>query len=270
MQILSFIMRIRPARLGRAVGYALGFRRRRVSLPAGFTMQLDPVSILGYQLITRGEYESVLTDFVIRIVRDDDVAIDIGAHEGYISLVAATAARVTVHSFEPHPQSAHILRQNIAENRLTTIHVHEMAVADRSVVALAFTETLHTGSAKLSQLADEPSTMSVAAISLDDFVAQNTFGRIRVVKVDCEGGELLVFRGATSMLERHVVEYFVVDYHQHIIGPDGCREIDGRLRQAGYVCTAVNGLWVYHLPAGLAELQKLGPTSSIGPIQGLD
>ena len=259
-------MRIRPARLGRAVGRALGFKRRRISLPAGFTMQLDPVTILGYELITRGVYESVLTEFVRRILRDDDVAIDIGAHEGYISLIAATAARVTVHSFEPHPRSAQVLRQNIAENCLTNIYVHEMAVADRSVIGLGFTEKLHSGSASLAEIANENATIAVAAISLDDFVMRNGPQRIRLIKVDCEGGELLVFRGATSTLQRHVVEYYVVDYHHQIIGLEGCREIDGRLRQAGYVCTAVNGLWVYHPAEGLNQLAELGETVPVNPI----
>lgn len=267
-QLLAFLYSVRPAALQRILAQLLGVRRRLVRLPAGFSMTLDPLSHLGYPLVTGAEFEPVLTLVVSRILRPGDVFVDLGAHEGYFSLLAATSCpAATIHSIEPLPASQALIRSNIASSGLANVQVHALAIADddgqRKIVARE-----HTGSSHLTDV-DPRATgaLPVQAVSLDTFIKSIGWPNVRFMKIDCEGAELMAFRGAAGVLRDHLVEFYCVDFHRHFIGEEGCREIDGRLRGAGYLCSGVDGLWIYHLPDSAAELSEMfGPTVPITPL----
>ena len=256
-RLLRLLYAVRPLKLQRAIARGLGVGRRLVRLPQGFSMVLDPLTHLGSAICFRGGYEPRLTDAVQRILRRGDTFVDLGAHEGYFSMLAATAQpQAAVHSIEPHPASSALIRENVRLNELTNVTVHPIAIADqpgrRPMVA-----GTHTGSTQFADRAVDAAGFEVETQSLDAFVAEQDLTSIRLMKIDVEGAELLVFRGAAQVLASRVVAYYALDYHQSIIGPDACREIDGRLRAAGYVCSSANGLWLYHLPECQAELAGL-------------
>ncbi len=82
--------------------------------------------------------------------------------------------------------------------------------------------------------------------------------RVRLVKVDCEGAELLVLSGATDILHRRIVDFWVVDYHENISGPKNCERAHGPLSDAGYQLGKHKELCIYFDPVQQRELQTLG------------
>lgn len=265
--LLALLYSIRPVRLQRVLARLLHVERRPVQLPAGFSMTLDPLSHLGYPLIKGAGFEPVLTRVVSNILRPGDVFVDLGAHEGYFSLTAAASCpSATIHSIEPFPASVGWIRSNVESSNLRNVQVHALAIADsdgeRMIVA-----GQHTGSTHLVDLdPDAKQTLPVQAMSLDTFVRTIGRPRVRFMKIDCEGAELLVFRSADEVLRERLVEFYCVDCHRQFIGLEGCREIDGRLRQAGYLCSSIDELWIYHLPESAGELaETLGPIVAIPP-----
>jgi FkbM family methyltransferase len=129
--------------------------------------------------------------------------IDVGANVGIYALPwAATHADVTVHCFEPNPSVRTRLARNMALNRLTArIRLHPEALSDR-----AGTATLY-GSDDMSSLNRGVYTgravpTEVPLARLDD--ALSIEGQpVSLIKVDVQGHELEVLRGADALISHY-------------------------------------------------------------------
>lgn len=264
--LLSILRKVRPASLGFGLARLLGMRRREFTLPSGVKLYLDPMSELG-AAVPAGTYEPVLSKAVVHLMKDGGVFVDVGANEGYFSILAASAnpaARVI--AFEPQPDVAAIIVRNAAANGLSNLQVHSIAVADapgKVDIVLA----RHSGGTHLASVGKSSRferRVSVPADTLDNIIPKEN---IRLMKMDCEGAELLVVRGARQLIQSGRVDFIVVDYHPAIAGPDAVLEIDRALRANRYLCSSLDGLWIYHLPGRDAVLRGLGeltPVHNIG------
>jgi FkbM family methyltransferase len=156
--------------------------------------------------IVRGRYEAAEVDFVRRLLRPGDVAIDAGAHIGFftIQLAASVGATGHVYAFEPFDAAAELLERSIEENRFgARVTLRRAAIGSTSTTAtLTFpVETLNSGGAYL--LRDGTQALSgnlqkpIPAVALDDLDLRRP---VRFIKMDVEGAEPLVVRGATRLL----------------------------------------------------------------------
>ena len=130
--------------------------------------------------------------------------VDVGANIGIYALPwAAANAGVTVHCFEPNPAVRARLERNVALNRLgARIRLHSEALSDR-----AGTATLH-GSDDLSSLNEgvhsgrQAAPVEVPLARLDD-VLGGEGPLVSLVKIDVQGHELEVLRGAEAVISRN-------------------------------------------------------------------
>jgi len=127
------------------------------------------------------------------------VVADVGAFIGLYTLAIAqrVGANGRVVAFEPNPESHALLRSHVELNTLTDrVELHQLAVgAEEGVVAL----TVNRGSmAAITQRTDS-STVSVRCVRLDDVWGDRP---LDVLKIDVEGYEEQVLRGATRLLSR--------------------------------------------------------------------
>ncbi len=169
----------------------------------------------------RGEHEPEVQTTLSAIVRPADVVYDVGAHVGSIALGAARLVGVTgrVVAFDGDPGNILRLRENSARNHLeTTLQVVHAAVWSRaSGEEIPFRRardgTSQGGVEAGGQrpvLADGE-IIRVPAITLDDFV--NAGGSPpQVIKIDVEGGEWEVLRGAANLL-RTQRPFLIVEVH---------------------------------------------------------
>jgi FkbM family methyltransferase len=135
-----------------------------------------------------------------RLVPHAATILDIGANTGAYALAAAAlnpAARVM--AFEPVPQIAGRLRQNVALNALA-IEVVEAGVSDRTGTAILHEpDADHSYSASLepAMLRGQPGLRqtSIAVTRLDDFAAAHHLGRMELLKIDAEMHELPILDG---------------------------------------------------------------------------
>lgn len=79
-----------------------------------------------------GDFDPWVDRTLRRLTLPGEVALDIGANIGATSLVLARAVGPSgkVVAFEPHPQTAILLRANLAANRLAMVGVQELALSD--------------------------------------------------------------------------------------------------------------------------------------------
>ncbi len=137
-----------------------------------------------------------------RICPPDGVVADIGGNIGTTALAfAAAVPKGRVHVFEPSPEMLVCLRRNIALSGADNVTVHPCGLADRSTRAnLQVAIPGNPGSAFLTETPAAQGT-EVEVQRLDDVLA--TTPRLDFVKIDVEGLELQVLRGAEQVIRRH-------------------------------------------------------------------
>jgi FkbM family methyltransferase len=193
-----------------------------VSQVAGrFLMDLDLSEYLQGILYYYGYYELELTRFIEETVRPGWVMVDVGANIGTFSLLAASMG-ATCHAFEASPDNCSALRRNIALNRFTGITVYEGAISDHCGEATFYLYE-ETGAQKMcGQNAlfrrGAGREIRVPMETLDS--ALTGLSQIDFIKVDVEGADFLVLRGAREILEKfHPV--VVVEAMEHLVAKLG-------------------------------------------------
>jgi FkbM family methyltransferase len=186
-------------------------------------------------------YEAEEVRFLRRWLGPGDVMVDVGAHVGLFVLYGARRVGPTgvVHAFEPVPYNFERLAANVALNGYENARLNRAAAGDHaSEVSLGLYMDASAGSASGGYSVGGRHGDSVTAplVKLDDYLAENVEGRVRLLKIDVEGLELQVLKGLTETLERCppdaiMLEVFAVMLEQHGTRPGELYEL---LEQAGY------------------------------------
>ena len=156
--------------------------------------------------IVRGHYEVDEIRYMRGVLKPGDTAIDAGAHIGFFTLqmAAMVGPEGRVHAFEPYDANADLLERSIQENQFADrVDFRRSAVgAATGTATLTFpVETLNTGGAYLLRDGTSPLAGNqkrvVPVVALDDLPIRRP---VRFIKMDVEGAEPLVIRGAATLL----------------------------------------------------------------------
>jgi FkbM family methyltransferase len=131
------------------------------------------------------------------------VFFDVGANFGLFSLLAA--ARVgpegQVHAFEPAPSAFQHLRLNARINSAANVQLNNCAVADAVGSRRLYLSTgWNQGTHSFWQQEQHGADCSVDCVTIDEYVARHHVPRLDVLKIDVEGADLLVLRGALETI----------------------------------------------------------------------
>lgn len=135
--------------------------------------------------------------FLRAYLREGDNVMDIGANVGIytVMLSRAVGEKGSVTAFEPDPHTMSRLREQVSHARLSNVSLHECAVSDKSG-ELTFSSADSAAMRHISRPAESAALgITVRCASLDDFEPWQTFD---LVKLDIEGAEPLVFKGAAQ------------------------------------------------------------------------
>jgi len=156
--------------------------------------------------IIRGRYEQNELAFVKSMLRPGDHVLDCGAHIGLFTMHIASwvGAHGSVTAFEPFPDNADCLARSIRENHFDDRVVLERAAVGESegTVNLVFAaETRNKGGAFIETAATQApprhERMPVKIFALDTYPLRRP---VRFIKLDVEGAEPHVIRGASRLL----------------------------------------------------------------------
>lgn len=137
----------------------------------------------------------------------DAVALDIGAHCGTWTLsLAKSFARVF--AFEPNDEVHNILCANLALGQHKNVSTSHKALSSSRGSARYFFRSDDGGGNGIENLCAEIdaklATRMVKKISLDEYLeSRESVGKIAFIKIDVEGHELDVLKGARGTIERH-------------------------------------------------------------------
>jgi FkbM family methyltransferase len=144
---------------------------------------------------------------LLPLLAEDDVFFDVGAHAGGWAVpVSRVLRRGHVYAFEALPHYGKVLKLTLTLLGRRNVTVIIGAVSDREgAVPVMWKDGQGrrlTGKTHIARPGDTGASVSVDALTLDSFSATQAERRLRLLKCDVEGAELMVLRGATSIIER--------------------------------------------------------------------
>jgi FkbM family methyltransferase len=173
----------------------------------GMVLELDPRMQIDAVI---GRYEAVVQEVIEEVLDGGRIAVDIGAHLGYFTLLMASHVREggRVVSFEPDPTIVRGLVRNVERNR--AISGAEIVVVPAAVDEMpgraAFRVGRETSRGRLSGEGD----LEVEVMTLDD--VSDRFGGAALIKIDVEGREVGVLSGGERTLSAKRT-VFIVEAH---------------------------------------------------------
>ena len=181
-----------------------------------------------------GTYEAEQVASFADSINEGDVVFDIGAHWGYFTLLASECSGPTgrVFAFEPLPHNLVRLRRHVDVNECDNVTVLGLAVSDRDG-----TDRFNTQYGSRTGHLSEDGQTEVRTAALDGLVERGMVPPPTVMKVDVEGAEMKLLRGAESVIASAKPLIFLSTHH-FAQTKDECHEFMG---DRGYALEPLNG-----------------------------
>ena len=152
--------------------------------------------------------------------KEAPVFFDIGANIGRFSTAVLNAfPNAAIHAFEPHPRNFAFLKANLPEDR---VECHNLAVGDaRGELTLYDRADAEDGAhaslyeAAISEIHKQRTVeYSVSMETLDQFCEERGIKDIDLIKIDTEGGELSVLRGAKKLIQNGTIKCVHFEFNE--------------------------------------------------------
>jgi FkbM family methyltransferase len=180
---------------------------------------------------------------IIRVLlRDGDTYIDVGANIGSLTIVGKNKVGLNgkVIAIEAHPKTFYYLKENILFNNIC-VDIYNLAIGESSGT-LRITD--NTSDDKNAVATATENGLSIEVLTLDDLL--KGVGHIRLLKVDVEGFELAVFRGASELLKRTDMVYFESFDEQSARYGFTTRDLIQQVEQAGFSIYPLSGWGIFY------------------------
>jgi len=184
----------------------------------GVLINIDTADFLEWLIFFYGYHEPGLTRQIKRIFQPGFVAFDVGANVGSHSLIMSDRAGEDgkVFSVEPNPKAYQRLLENITLNKLSNIEVLCCAFSDipgENKLFVPVEGTANRGVASLypDNVNYQRVEVPVEVITMDEVVRDQGLSRLDFIKIDTEGNELKVLRGARNCIAEYL-PFIVFEY----------------------------------------------------------
>lgn len=183
------------------------------------------------------------------------VIFDVGAHIGeYARTALAARPKARVYSFEPSAHTFRLLTENLAG---TGVALNRCGLGDRDETATLWTTGDGSGMASLSKRRLEHFGMamdqkeSVSVRTLDGYCSEHGIDHIDLLKIDVEGHEMDVLRGAMGMISAKKIGIIAFEF--------GGTHIDTK--------TFFQDFWYFFKKAGAASISRITPSGWLAPVE---
>jgi FkbM family methyltransferase len=152
-------------------------------------------------------YDALQVAWLSNHLNEGDTAVDVGAHHGTYSVLMAARCGQTgnVVAIEPDPHSREVLVENFSLNpRIKRPMVEMFACSDEIGEAILFTRGGDSQSSLVPSVLESSSTnkseeIRVPIVTLDSYLSEHRLAP-RCVKIDAEGAEIRILKGAKQVL----------------------------------------------------------------------
>lgn len=213
--------------------------------------------------LSKGELYDLYTEEIIqKVCRRTTNCIDIGANQGDIlRIILKHAPEGEHHAFEPIPLMIEQLHSDFGS--LAKVHIHDIALSDKkgtSSFNYVVSNPAYSGLIKREYArAEEEDTIITVKTDLLDNVLPADYA-VGLIKIDVEGGELAVLKGAVNTLKKHKP---VVVFEHGV----GAADFYGTTPAMIYDLLTDCGMKIYTLTSWLGQSAALSKTELEGLFQ---
>lgn len=173
-------------------------------LAGGARIRLQYRETLGWSSLLYGPFEDAELRYLTQMVQPGDTVFDIGANIGLFSVVLGRAVGAQGHvvAAEPVPANALRAKENVSLNGLTNVQFVNAAIgATAGTIRLNLADDLaYPSVGEVAESRGIGTSIEVPLRTLDDLWLEVGSPPVSFVKIDVEGAELDVLRGAAQML----------------------------------------------------------------------
>ncbi len=198
------------------------------------TNEKEGVSSRGYKLVggayatdrkmLKGKYEERETEIIERLLKENDIFVDVGANIGIYTCLARFLGKPAI-AIEPQPRNLKYLYTNLASNGWKDTEVHPLGLSDRPgslplYGATGPSASLVRGWAGISKRIRQ----TIAVTTMDALLGERFAGKRIMIKIDVEGAEYQVLLGARRTAGRSpspvwIMEISLGEYYPEGINP---------------------------------------------------
>jgi FkbM family methyltransferase len=163
-------------------------------------------------------------------MKPGDVCYDIGGYKGYFSGIFSINGASVVHVFEPFPDNINKIKNFLSFNPNLNINLNELAISDKvgeTVFRILPNASMGKISASTFEVQSNVDTIVVKTETLDNLIFNYGYPPPDVVKIDVEGAEEFVLKGALKFLTKYRPLLFV-EVHSYDLGKT-CQTFLGNL-----------------------------------------
>ncbi|MCC0033732.1 MAG: FkbM family methyltransferase [Hoeflea sp.] len=153
------------------------------------------------------DYEKAVEDFYVSILNPGDYVIDCGAHSGRHTIPMARRVGSSGHvfAFEPLPSAFAALKNNLSSHSISNATIENIALGEvegqtQFVYVPEFPEYSGFKERVYHDEGIERTIINVPVLRLEN---KKFPGKVKYIKIDAEGGDLIIMRGARGLIEKH-------------------------------------------------------------------
>lgn len=221
-------------------------------------LRLTPQEASYFGFLHFGQMNVHETNLMKGLLKKGDTVVDIGGYvDGWHSIVSGriVGERGHVYVFEPIPVFYKRLKENISLNNLSNVTIEQMAVS-----AINGHRYFYNNNASSSFFATHArhghhsltlTRFRVKVVTLDSYRKERNIERLCLVKIDAEGAEMDVLRGATNTLKGPSAPDLIIEIDDRYLHDGGTSESEilQYLKKFGYTPYSI-------LPGGVGRYKR--------------
>jgi len=169
-------------------------------------------------------------------LESSSVFFDVGCNSGsFVRALKDHGITQNIHCFEPHPVMA-----KTTANYYPHIKMNEECLSDSDGLVNVYLPALSCGLGSIInrpvfyKLNQEITVLNVPCETIDTYCSKNNISTIDFIKMDVEGGELLVLKGAERMLREHRIKFGIFEVGCLVEAGSSPQEVIDLLERHGY------------------------------------
>jgi len=221
----------------------------------GVNLLVNVDDYIGKMIYYFGEYETNILKFLKYVLCKGDIFLDVGAYIGDISCIASkfVGNNGIVYAVEPVPEHYKMLRSNIYLNNLKNIITFNFALGNKNTIKNVYIKNnINRGADSLIFTNNSLMTgLRTKVTTINSLIENQEIDMPNIIKIDVEGFELNVLKGACKLLKSSEAPILIIEYNTYI------PQCSGKTKNIYDFISTINNYYIYKYYKKQKKLYKI-------------